>query len=208
MSTTVPTLLGRPSSINVRKVLWLCDELALPIAHDAMDAPGDADRLLALNPNALVPVLIDGDAVLLESNTICRYLAAREGRTDLLPAAPLARARIEQWMDWQATELNGAWRTPFMALVRRSPAHQDPAAIAAGIAAWNRLMTLLDAQLEKTGAHVAGAEFTLADIVLGLSANRWLMTPIPRPALPAIDAWVARLERRAGYRVHGRNGVP
>ncbi|WDS35222.1 glutathione S-transferase N-terminal domain-containing protein [Pseudoxanthomonas sp.] len=202
------TLLGKPTSINVRKVLWLCEELALPLLHDPLDAPGDGARLRALNPNGLVPVLIDGDAVLWESNTICRYLAAREQRHDLLPADPLARARVEQWMDWQATELNTTWRPAFMALVRRSPAYQDAAATEASIAGWNRLMTLLDAQLAHTAAYVAGSDFTLADIVLGLSANRWLMTPMARPDLPAVAAWVARLETRAGYRAHGRNGVP
>lgn len=201
-------LLGKPTSINVRKVLWLCEELALPLQHDPLDAPGDAARLLALNPNGLVPVLIDGDAVLRESNTICRYLAAREQRHDLLPADPLARARVEQWMDWQATDLNSAWRPAFMALVRHSPDHQDAGRIQASIEAWNRLMTLLDAQLRHTGMYVAGADFTLADIVLGLSANRWRMTPMLRPDLPAVEAWVARLETRAGYRAHGRNGVP
>jgi glutathione S-transferase len=201
-------LFGRPNSINVRKVLWLCEELALPLQHDPLDAPGDAARLLALNPNGLVPVLIDGEAVLRESNTICRYLAARERRHDLLPAEPLARARVEQWMDWQATDLNSAWRSPFMALVRRNPDYQDARQIQTSIATWNHLMTLLDAQLAHTGAYVAGADFTLADIVLGLSANRWLMTPMQRPDLPAVEAWVARLEMRVGYRAHGRNGVP
>jgi glutathione S-transferase len=41
--------------------------------------------------------------VLWESNTICRYLAAQAGREDLLPSAPVARARVEQWMDCQVT---------------------------------------------------------------------------------------------------------
>jgi glutathione S-transferase len=201
-------LLGKPTSINVRKVLWLAAELDLALAHDAMDGPGDADALRALNPNGLVPVLIDGTAVLWESNTVCRYLAARQRRHDLLPIDPLARARVEQWMDWQATELNGAWRPAFMALVRRAPLTQDANAVDASIAAWNRLMGLLDAQLATTGAFVVGADFTLADIVLGLSANRWRMTPMTRPELPAVDAWIARLETRAGYRAHGGNGIP
>ncbi|HBK46617.1 MAG TPA: glutathione S-transferase, partial [Xanthomonadaceae bacterium] len=128
--------------------------------------------LRALNPNALVPVLRDGGFVLWESNTICRYLAARERRGDLLPAEPRHRARVEQWMDWQATELNGAWRYAFMATVRRSPAHADPAAIAASVAAWNAAMAILDAQLARAGAWVLGDTFTLADIVLGLSVQR------------------------------------
>ena len=42
-----------------------------------------------------VPALKDGSAVLAESNTILRYLAAREGRTDLYPLEPLGRALVD-----------------------------------------------------------------------------------------------------------------
>jgi glutathione S-transferase len=156
----------------------------------------------------LVPVLVDGDAVLWESNTICRYLAGQAGREDLLPRDPLPRARVEQWMDWQLGDLNNAWRYAFMALVRHSPAHQDVRAIAASADAWNRHMAILESQLERTGAFVAGARFTLADIGIGLSANRWFMTPIERPTLPHVQAYCDRLAERPGFRLHGRNGMP
>jgi len=204
-------LLGKPSSINVRKVLWLCAELPLEIEHEAWGSgfrPTQTPEFLALNPNALVPVIRDGEFVLWESNTICRYLAGREGRVDLLPTAPAARARVEQWMDWQATDLNTAWRYAFMALVRESPAHRDAAAIAASVAAWNRLMGLLDAQLSETGAYAAGPTFTLADIVLGLSTHRWFATPFERPVLPAVQAYYDRLSERPAFLAHGRNGTP
>lgn len=204
-------VLGRPNSINVRKVLWLCDELGLAIEREDWGREyrsTDDPAFLALNPNGQVPVLVDDGFVLWESNTICRYLAARERRVDLLPQAPQERARVEQWMDWQATDLNGAWRYAFYALGRNSPAHTDPAAIAASIASWNTLMTRLDAQLARTGAYVTGAGFTLADIVLGLSTHRWLALPIERPALPAVAAYYERLTQRAAFRRHGRNGLP
>lgn len=68
----------------------------------------DTPAFKALNPNAMVPVLMDGDFVLWESNTICRYLIARQAREDLLPSQPQPRALVEQWMDWQTTELNNA----------------------------------------------------------------------------------------------------
>ena len=71
-------LLGRSSSINVRKVLWLCEELKLSIAHEEWGTGSLSLQLpefLALNPNATVPVIVDGGHVLWESNTICRYLA-------------------------------------------------------------------------------------------------------------------------------------
>jgi len=204
-------ILGRPDSINVRKVLWTCTELGLPYELQPWGAGvrDTADpQFLALNPNGQVPVLRDGNFVLWESNAICRYLAAREQRHDLLPATPQQRAAVEQWMDWQAGELNNAWRHAFMHLVRHSPAHADPAAAVASSVQWNRQMTLLAAQLQRTGAHVAGAAFTLADVVLGLSACRWRLTPIERPALPAVDAWLARLRERPGFLQHADNGVP
>jgi len=209
-------LLGKPSSINVRKVLWLCEELSLAIHHEAWGSghrPTDTPEFLALNPNGQVPVIVDDEAaggplVLWESNSICRYLAAREGRVDLLPAAPVARARVEQWMDWQATDLNSAWRYAFMAHVRRSPAHTDAVALAGSEREWNRLMALLDAQLVRSGAFVTGPTFTLADIVLGLSAVRWTMTPMDRPDLPGVQAWLARLAQRPGFQRHGANGLP
>jgi len=204
-------VLGRPNSINVRKVLWLCAELDLPYEHTPWGVPElplKSPEYVALNPNALVPVIRDGDFVLWESNTICRYLAAKHNRADLLPTEPTARARVEQWMDWMATELNSAWRYAFMALVRKNGDYTDPRAIEASIANWNRHMSLLEAQLQRTGAYAAGSTFTLADITVGLAMHRWFMTPMQRPELQAVQAYYERLSERPGYRAHGRNGVP
>jgi len=198
------TIIGKPTSINVRKVLWTCTELGIPYSRrDWQD--GDAPR----NPNRMVPVLVDGDFVLWESHAICRYLCDRDGGAALLPPTleARARARVEQWMDWQATELNTAWRYAFMALVRGSSAHRDPARIEAGVNSWNRHVGLLDAQLGATGAYVAGNAFSLADIVLGLSVNRWRMTPMARPDYPHVAAWYARLAGRPGFREWCDNGV-
>lgn len=204
-------ILGKASSINVRKVLWTCVELDLPFEREDWGSgfqPTDSPQFLALNPNAMVPVLVDGDNVLWESNTICRYLATRYGAGRLLPADAWHRAQVEQWMDWQATELNNAWRYAFMALVRGSPSHNDAVQAAASVTQWNRHMGILDRQLDRTGAFVAGAEFSLADIVLGLSVNRWLMTPIERPLLSAVNSYIARLGERPAYLEFGGNGVP
>ncbi|AKK66079.1 glutathione S-transferase family protein [Xanthomonas translucens] len=111
-------------------------------------------------------------------------------------------------MDWQATELNNAWRYAFMALVGDSPAHRD--ALAQSVAGWHRHVGILDAQLQRTGAgaYAAGADCTLADIVLGLSTQRWMATPMVRPPLPAVAAYYERLSARPGFLQHGRNGIP
>ncbi|TDM07956.1 MAG: glutathione S-transferase [Ideonella sp. MAG2] len=204
-------VLGRASSINVRKVLWTCVELGLDIVHEPWGDEGlplQSPAFLAKNPQGLVPVLQDGELCLTESNTICRYLAARQGRDDLLPTLPAQRAQVEQWMDWQATELNNAWRYAFMALVRRSPKHADADAIAASVAEWNRQMALLEAALARGGPFVTGSHFTVADVVLGLSAQRWQMAPMHHADLPHVSAYLQALNERPGFQQHGNNGMP
>ena len=204
-------ILGRASSINVRKVLWLCEELQIGFEREEW---GDGFRspkepaFLALNPNAQIPVVQDGDFTLWESNTIIRYLANAYGGEPLYPASPQARARVDQWIDWQATELNTAWRYAFMSLVRNSQAHQDAQLLAAACKGWTWTMGLLNQQLEKTGAYVAGDSFTLADIPIGLSVNRWYETPMEHAELPAVRAYYERLSSRPGYTLWGRNGTP
>jgi glutathione S-transferase len=204
-------ILGRASSINVRKVLWTCAEIALPFEREDWGIgfkPTNDPAFTALNPNALVPVVRDGDFVLWESNTICRWLAAEHGREDLLPTSPRDRAEVERWMDWQATEVNSAWRYAFHGRVRKNPQYQDAAQIEASVHQWNRTMSLLDAQLQRTGAYAAGAHFTLADVTLGVSTHRWLASPIERPALPHVAAYHARLSERHGFQQYVPSGGP
>jgi glutathione S-transferase len=196
-------ILGRVSSINVRKVLWTCAELDLPFERVDSDS-----QLLARNPNALVPVIRDGDFVLWESNAICRYLAGKHPRAKLLPHDPEARAQVEQWMDWQATDLNSAWRYSFLALARRSPAHADPASIADSVAEWNRHMRMLDSHFAHGGQFITGEFFTLADVVLGLTTHRWLHTPMDRPHLDALHGYYQRLSVRPAFRAHVSADVP
>lgn len=203
-------ILGKTTSINVRKVLWTCEEIKMDYLQEDYGSgftPTETDEFRALNPNAMVPVIIDDDFVLWESNSICRYLVRKAGRDDLLPGEPRAFADVERWMDWQATEFNNAWRYVFPALGRRDPAFNDPAAIAAGINQWNHCIGILEQQLQRTHHWVTGETFTLADVVLGLSVNRWKMTPFAKPDVPAIEAWFARLNERPAFLRHGNNGM-
>ena len=194
-------ILGKASSINVRKVLWTCEEIG--IAYTRTDDGAELER----NPNGLVPVIVDGDFVLWESNSIIRYLANKWAAHALLPREPQARAEVDRWIDWQATELNNSWRYAFSAIVRRNPAFSDVKQIEASKKAWTRMMAILDAQLARTGAYVAGAASCLADIPIGLSINRWFMTFLERPPFPAVEAYHERLSRRPAFLKHGRNGI-
>lgn len=206
-------VLGRASSINVRKVYWLCHELDTPFVAEpwgdaASTLPLDTPAFVAMNPNRMVPVIDDDGFVMWESNSILRYLAATRSDNALYPAAPRERARADQWIDWQAADLNPAWRYPFMSLVRQAPGYDNPVTREASVKRWCELMTVLDQQLQTTLAFVCGEAFTLADIPIGLSVHRWFSTPIDHPPLPAVTAYYDRLSQREGFRLYGRNGAP
>jgi len=66
----------------------------------------------------------------------------------------------------------------------------------------------VDAQLGRTGAYIAGENFTVADIAIGLSIHRWFSTPISRPPYVHVDRYYARLLERSGFRRYGRDGGP
>jgi glutathione S-transferase len=204
-------ILGKATSINVRKVLWTCANLDLPFEREDWGSgfrSTETAEFLTLNPNAMVPVIKDGGFVLWESNSIIRYLASSYGGAHLYPADPQTRARIDQWIDWQASELNRAWSYAFLALVRKSPDHQDAELIKVSSVNWTRHIGILNRQLESTGAFVAGQDFSLADIPIGLSLNRWFSTPLAHPDFPAVSNYFERLAAQPGYLDYCRNGTP
>jgi glutathione S-transferase len=183
-------ILGRITSINVRKVTWTADLIGLSYRTEVWGLPHRDPReaeFLKLNPNAQVPVILDDGFVLWESGAIMRYLA-RKHRSGLWPADLRERALVDQWLTWQGTELNPPWGYAVQALLRKNPAYTDRARIEDSIARWGAAMRILEAQLRQTGGFVANGRLSLADIVLALSSHRWFSTPFDRPELPAMRA--------------------
>lgn len=192
----------RKTSINVRKVLWTADELGLSYEREDWGLPlrdPNVPEFLALNPNGLVPVLLDDDFVLHESTAIMRYLCQRQGDSRLLPADLRQRSLVEQWLSWHGTQLMPTWGYAVRALIRKSPGYDDPRQIAASVAATGAKMAILADQLERAGDYVIGS-FSLADIALGVSVHRWLSLPADKPEIPVLAAYRERLrkETRAG----------
>jgi glutathione S-transferase len=193
---------GRLSSVNVQKVVWCADELGL--AYERIDAGGrfgvnDSARYLAMNPNGLVPTIEDDGFILSESNAIVRYLAARHGAASLWPEALQARAQVDRWMEWQSTEFTPAMRDAFWQLVRVAPDARDARALEASRAKGEKLAGILDAHLA-TRRWIAGDHFTLADLVNGCAAHRWLLLPMPRVARPHLERWHGELKSRPASR--------
>ena len=197
-------VLGRVTSINARKVLWTLEELGTPYEREDWGLPNRDPKVpefLKLNPNAQVPVIIDDGFVLWESNVVMRYLAEKDGRGVIWPQDLKQRALCEQWMQWQATELNPQWGYAVYALLRKAPGFDDPAKVEQSLTKWGAKMKMLEDRLEGAGAYAGGATFSLADIVLGLSLQRWYAIPAELPAFPVIRRYYEGLKARpAGAR--------
>ena len=191
-------LWGRLSSLNVRKVVWALQEAGVPFERvDAGLAFGvvGTPAYQALNPNALVPTLQDGDFTLWESNAIVRYVLAAYGPAGLYPADLRQRFDAERWMDWQQTTLNRASGGAFVQWIRTPPERRDKAVTAASVAATEPLLALLERHLAKH-PHMAGEAFTMADMGIACEIHRWWGLPQPRPACPHIEAWYGRMLAR------------
>ena len=186
---------GRMSSINVKKVVWTAQELALDFQRTEAGGLFGVVRTpdyMALNPNSLVPVIEDDDYVLWESNVIVRYLAAKHAPDSIYPTDMRERFDAERWMDWQQTTLNPASRPGFWQLVRTPPEQRNPALLAESNAAVEALMATLEAHLAQRHFMV-GDRFTVADIPLACEVHRWFGLPQARSSRPHIERWYASL---------------
>ena len=193
-------LLGRQTSGNVQKVIFMLEELGLPYAREDYGRQfgnTQTDAYRKLNPSAKVPTLLDGDVVIWESHTILRYLAATHG-PQLTGASPADRTLIERWMDWLLGALNG----PFLGVFREAgkpPAerHPDFGAQAADLVA----------QLKIVNEHLASRQWfaldrlTIADIALAPITKRCLAFPIEKPALDDLSRWQSAIEARPAFAV-------
>lgn len=204
-------ILGRANSFNVRKVLWVCDEIGIPFQREDWGRgfrPTDDPEFLAINPVGLVPAVIDDGHVLRESNTIVRYLCTKHGADRLYPRDPLTRAEVEQWMDWANYETSISLRGAFLGGQLNEPPWNNPWFVEQGRRQITKEVGQLEEHFAAGGPYVTGAEFTIGDIPIGLVVNRWFNLKFERPHYPAVERYYDRLTERAPYRRHVRNGFP
>lgn len=191
-------LLGRKTSGNVQKVMFLLEELKLP--YERVDVGRQFNNTqtpeyLAKNPNAKVPTLEDGDVVIWESNTILRYLASK-AKSNLYPTELARRSQVERWMDWQLSALNN----PYLAMFRE--AKLEPAKRSADFDTQRKdlgtQLSILDRAIGS--GYVAGAEFSIADICLAPIVTRCLKFGVELPELPNVKRWDAALNQREAFK--------
>ncbi|MFC4625498.1 glutathione S-transferase family protein [Daeguia caeni] len=192
---------GRLNSSNVKKVIWIANELKLPYEH--MNLGGaygglDDPAFLQRNPNGLVPLIEDGKTVLWESNVIVRYLAAQYGKDTFWIEDPAKRAQAEKWMDWASTTSMPDFRDVMMNLVRLPEDQRDPIVAQRGVQGLSKMMRIANNALEQQ-PWLTGDHFGIGDIPLGCLVYAWFLFPIEREDMPALEAWYKRLTERPAY---------
>jgi len=188
---------GRISSLNVRKVVLAAQELGISFERIDVGGPFGGTKTpayLAMNPNALVPVIEDDQVQLWESNVIVRYLCASHSEGALYPRELQRRFDAERWMDWQQTTLNGAGRDAFVQLIRTPPEQRNAQAIAASVQATEHWLAVLDTQLAQR-PFLAGERLTMADIPVACEMHRWWALPLAHPAHPHLQRWYDGIRR-------------
>ena len=196
-----PVLYGRATSANVQKVMWIFHELDTD--YERVDAGGpfgqlDTPAYIAMNPNQLVPTLVDGDLKLWESHAIIRYVAATYGGGRLWVADPARRAMVDQWTDWAGSTYQPGWLGVFMQAYLMKEDYRSADAIAAALTKAERLFGIMDRTLQKT-PWLAGEDFSYADIVCGVAMHRWTTIDIDRKAHDGVQAWLGRLRERPAF---------
>jgi glutathione S-transferase len=193
----------------------LLRELGVPFELARVDRDRDEQRsaaYLRLNPNGLIPVLIDGDVVLYETAAILLHLADRHPQAQLL-AAPgtVERAEAYKWMCWLTTGLQVTMGRYFYPERELPPEFPEAIATLRTLAETRagELLDILDAEFARhSGPWILGEAYSAVD-PLAFMMCRWTRG-MKRPArsLPHLGPYVQRmLARPATQAVFAAEGL-
>lgn len=199
------TLHYYPSNASMAPHILL-RELGAPFELQLVDrtqAAHKAPAYLELNPNGLIPVLVDGDLVLYETAAICLHLVDTHPAAGLAPAVGTAeRAHFYKWLVWltntmRATLIHYFYPDRLLDAGNTTGAAQVQAH---AMAAVHGHLQQLDAQLARSGGPwFFGERFSAVD-PYAFMLCRWTRGFAEKPAKswPRLDAYLQRvLERRA-----------
>ncbi len=159
------TVAGSP---NGRKVEAVIHHLGLNVEiehHDLFNGELRTPEYVTINPNSMVPALVDGSFVLWESTAIMQYLADKAGDNSLFPRDARARADVTRWQCWGLAHFNKAFGTLAFEIVakpRFNAGAPDQELVKQAQANLSRFAPVLDTHLAGR-QYLVGQAVTLAD---------------------------------------------
>lgn len=194
-----------PISTTSRPVLMFIAEQGLDVEIVKVDlmAGGHQDpEYLALNPNGIVPYLVDGDFHLGESAAILKYLAIRSHST-AYPEHLRAQMKVDEVVSWLSTQFHEYFCVmvcyPALGVPHGMPTHQHQELMAYGREHAPRWLKVLDQHMLADQPYLCGDRVSIADY-LGLSfVLLGGLVSFDFSPYPNIEAWVARMQARPSY---------
>ena len=190
-----------PASPNCRKVSAVIELLGVDAKYEFVDLPKGKQaqpEYLAVNPNGMVPALVDGGKTVLESNCIIIHLAEKTD-SELWPAEH--RLEILRWMFWEQSHFMYATGMLFFQKLIKPMMGQEPdeTRIGESVAKFRRHAKALD-------GHLAGREWlvgdamTLADLAVASNLTFADATELPMDEFPNIKRWYASIEELPAWK--------
>ncbi|WP_316191915.1 MULTISPECIES: glutathione S-transferase [unclassified Bradyrhizobium] len=171
--------------------------LGLPCELVEVDLKGGAHKrpdFLALNSFGQVPVLVDGDAVIPDSNAILVYLAGRyDGSGTWLPRDPLGQAPVQRWLSAAAGPLAFG-----PAAARVATLFGVPLDMARAHQLANSLFGVMECELAAR-PYLTGATPTIADVALYSYTAHAPEGGVSLTPYPNVQAWLARIADLPGF---------
>ena len=184
-----------PLSGHAHRARLLLSLLNVPYENIEVDLAGGQHKsreFLALNPLGQVPVLVDGDVVIRDSNAILVYIANRFG-PQWNPSVPADAARVQAWLTTASKEITGGPGAARLVTVFNAPLDHA------------KLIDQSHALLRLIDRHLENREWLALDVptIADVSAYSYIATApegdVSLADYPHVRAWLARIEALPGF---------
>lgn len=192
----MPKLYDLEVSGNCYKVRLLCAMLGVPLELEPVDFMGGAHKkspLIDLNPFGEVPIFVDGDLVLRDSQAILVYVARKWGGEAWMPTDAKGMAQVAEWL---STASNEVARGPNDARLHDKFGYKLDVNLAREKAA--RILSLMDAHLAKNKWLALGRP-TIADIACMPYIGIGHEGGVTLDKYPNVQAWIGRMKQLPGF---------
>ncbi|MCO4319496.1 glutathione S-transferase [Phyllobacterium sp. 21LDTY02-6] len=152
-----------------------------------------SDAFLKLNPFGQIPVLVDGETVIADSNAILVYLAKKFGRTDWLPEDAASAALVQRWLSVAAGQV--AFGPAAARLITLFNAPFRPEEV---IGRAHDILALMNSELASR-PWIVGRNPTIADIALYSYVARAPEGGVDLSPYQSVGAWLKRVEDLPGF---------
>ena len=185
-----------PLSGHAHRAVLFLSLIAAPVELIEVDLAAKAHKspeFLTLNRFGQIPVLVDGDQVIADSNAILVYVAKKLGRSDWLPETPAEAAAVQRWLSVAAGPI--AYGPAAARLVTVFGANLNAAEV---IASAHSVLAVIDAELEDR-AWLTGTTPTIADVALYSYIALAPEGNVDLAPYARVRAWLQRIEALPGY---------